>query len=55
MGQLIQMAKYRTSEQRQVVAQRGYTRFLIRQHRRMQEAAEERKRQEALQDEQTAE
>ena len=55
MGQLIQLSKYRTSEQRQVVAQRGYTRFQIRHHRRMQERDEKRKRQDVLQGEQTVE
>lgn len=51
MGQLMQLSKYHTSEQRQVVAQRGYSRFLARRHhRKMQKAAERRKRQELLQD-----
>jgi len=48
MGQLIQLSKYRTSEQQRVVVQRGYTRFLIRNHRRMQERDEKR-----LQDQRT--
>ena len=55
MGKVIQLSDYRTKEQRQVVAQRGYTRFQIRQHQRMQERDEKRKRQEMLQDEQTVE
>jgi len=54
-GKVIQLAKFRSEEQRQVVAQRGYTRFLIRQHRRMREAADKCKRQEALTDEKTNE
>ena len=31
MSVVIHLAKYRSEEQRQVVAQRGYSRFLIRQ------------------------
>ena len=52
MGKVLQLAKYRSAKERQVVAQRGYSRFLARQ-RKMQEAAEKRKRQEALQEEQS--
>ena len=33
-GKIIQLSNYRTSEQCQVVAQRGYTRFLIRQRKK---------------------
>ena len=54
-GKVIQLSDYRTKEQRQVVAQRGYTHFQIRQHQRMQERDEKRKREEARQDEQTIE
>ena len=54
-GKVIQLSSYRTSEQCQVVAQRGYTRFLIRRHRRMQEHDDKRKRQEVLTDEKTSE
>ena len=52
MGKVLQLAKYRSAEQRQVVAQRGYSRFLARQYQRRQ-VAEKRKRQDALQGEQT--
>ena len=55
MGKVIHLSDYRTKEQRQVVAQRGYTRFQIRHHRRMQERDEKRKRNEAPQGEQTVE
>ena len=41
-GKVIQLSDYRTKEQREVVAQRGYTRFQIRQHQRMQERDEKR-------------
>ena len=54
-GKVIQLSKFRSQEQRRVVAQRGYTRFQIRNHRRMQERDEKRKRQEVPKDEQTAE
>ena len=34
-GKVIQLSDYRTKEQRQVVAQRGYTRFQIRRQKRL--------------------
>ncbi len=34
MGKVIQLSKYRSEVQRQVVAQRGYTRFLIEQYQK---------------------
>ena len=49
MGKVFQLSKYRSARQRQIVAQRGYTRFLIRQHQKRQ-AADKRKREEVLQD-----
>ena len=49
MGEVINLSKYRTLEQRQVVAQRGYSRFLIRQYRKRQ-VAEKCKRQEESQE-----
>jgi len=55
MGKVLQLAKYRSAKERQVVAQRGYSRFLARNHRKMQEAADKRKREEVLQEEQTVE
>jgi hypothetical protein len=53
MGKVIQLSDYRTKEQRQIVAQRGYSRFQICQHQRMQERDEKRKREDVLQGEQT--
>ena len=43
MGKVIQLSKFRSQEQQRVVVQRGYTRFLIRHHQRMQERDEKRK------------
>ena len=43
MGKVIQLSDYRTKEQRQIVAQRGYTRFQIHHHRRMQARDEKRR------------
>ena len=51
MGEVIKLSKYRTEDERQRVAQRGYTRFQIRQYqKRQRETAEKRKDQEKQQE-----
>ena len=49
MGEVIKLSKYRTHEERCEVAQRGYSRFLIRQYRKRQ-VADKCKRQEESQE-----
>ena len=49
MGEVIKLSKYRTPEQRRVVAQRGYSRFQIRQYQKRQ-VAEKHKRQKESQE-----
>ena len=54
-GKVTQLSDYRSEVQRQVVAQRGYTRFQIRHRRRMQERDEKRRCEDVQEDECTVE
>ncbi len=47
MGEGIRLSKYRTLVERQRVAQRGYTQFLIRQHQKRQVAEKCKRREES--------